>query len=141
MGFVVGVKRSSALTTETQKKAGRPRKIIPAGSSQVTIELPDTVIALMRATMAVRGISYPGVFIRQLIEAHAILLPILSEQSSDIEETRAMFAEMASMLRVIQTTQSDLMRALEVEPETETVAQTWEEFHDEFERSEGGDDA
>jgi hypothetical protein len=121
--------------------AGRPRKTIPEGSSQVTVELPDTVIALMDAAMAVRGMKYRGAFIRQLIEAHALLLPIASEQASEIEETREMFREIVAMMRVVQTTQADLMRALDVDAEAEAAPTTWEEFHDEVERQERGDDA
>jgi len=101
------------------KKPGRPRNKVDPDSEQVTIQLPSYVVALMEGAMAAEGIKYRGTFIRKLIESNGTLLSAVKEKTSEIEEMREMHRETKAMLRVIQTTQADLMRALDVEPAAE----------------------
>lgn len=93
----------------------RPKKVIPTGSSQITMDLPNEIIALMDATMAVRGIKYRGVFVREAIELYASLASLSSQKESELAEMRRMFREMHSANRIIATQVADLARALEVD--------------------------
>ncbi|MGO7821157.1 hypothetical protein ACC684_28315 [Rhizobium ruizarguesonis] len=101
------------------KKPGRPRNKVDPDSEQVTIQLPSAVVTLMEGAMAAHNIRYRGTFIRKLIESHGTLLPALEKKTSELDEMREMHRETKAMLRVIQTTQADLMRALDVEPTEE----------------------
>lgn len=96
-------------------KVGRPKKVVPTGSQEITVTLPSDVVALMDAAMAVRGIKYRGAFVRQLIEATDTLLPLLQSSRSEIEEMRDMFRDVKAMVRVNTTQIADLSRALEID--------------------------
>lgn len=112
-------------------KVGRPKKTVPTGSQEVTVTLPSEIVALMDAAMAVRNIKYRGAFIRQLIEANETLLPLFQSSQSATEEMRDMFRDVQAMMRVVQTTQGDLMRALDIEPAAEPEYQFADESDDE----------
>ncbi|MBY5551100.1 hypothetical protein HFO61_30615 [Rhizobium leguminosarum] len=103
----------------TARKRGRPPKEIEPGSQDVTVRLPNECVARMEADMLILGIKQRGTYIRRLIEASADVLPMLQEKTGDIDEMRQMHRETKAMLRVIQTTQANLMRALEVDLEAE----------------------
>ncbi|OWO89994.1 hypothetical protein B5E41_29140 [Rhizobium esperanzae] len=103
----------------TGRKVGRPKKVVPEGSTKVTMQLSFETKALMESEMELRGIEYPAVYFRMLIEASSTLLPLVQDRDSELAEMREMHRETKAMLRVMQRTQADLMRALEIEPAAE----------------------
>lgn len=77
--------------------------------------------ARMRAQMAALNLRHPATYVTAMVNADLPLLTLLQKKESEIVEMRAMFGEMKAMLRVMQTTQTTLMRALEVDYEAETT--------------------
>lgn len=97
----------------TTKKAGRPKKVVAAGSSKIEVTLPDDVIAYARAQAALRGREYLGTFLKDAIYVHADLVPRLEQAEANMSEMRDMFEEMKSMLRIMTTFAGDQGRIIE----------------------------
>ncbi|MGO7674884.1 hypothetical protein ACC685_33515 [Rhizobium ruizarguesonis] len=80
--------------------AGRPKKIIPAGSSELTITIPNETRAFLEAQAEILDMPI-GRLIRRAVETHSDLVSRLEQQHADMTELRGMFEEAMKSIRVI----------------------------------------
>lgn len=101
------------MSSENKNKArpGRPRKIITPGSEEIKFSCPADVAAYIRASAALSGEKYVGSFITNAVYAYADLLPRVEQMAADMDENRAMLAEILAGQRVLITKLMDIERA------------------------------
>ena len=91
--------------------AGRPRKVLPSGTSELTITIPTADKDYIVRTSAILGIQ-PGTLVRRAVETHVDLVPLLARQHKDMAEMRDMFAEMKAMIRTVATFKAAALREM-----------------------------
>lgn len=85
---------------ETKKRAGRPRKIIPAGSSELTVTVPNEVKAYIEAQATMLDMPV-GRLVRRAVELHCDLVPRLEQQEAAIDALQETIQDINRSLRVI----------------------------------------
>jgi small-conductance mechanosensitive channel len=80
--------------------AGRPKKIIPAGSSELTITVPNEIIAFLEIESARQEIPI-GRLVRRSVETHLSIGDRLEKVEADMKEVRDLHKEILSSIDVI----------------------------------------